>query len=255
MSRANGRKRRTGEHVPEEKRDSYDPGPGSGEGNAIGESELTDPSGSPIPGGLRHVVNYETVQQYVPSPVQAPAYDGMMAHGVPAEPRSENMQRAAERGTSRSNVQVLPAKPAPPLYDPISVYVVEEPGKGKVLRSAHPNKVTVPNNASDALLLCSRNPGRVRIALLNEDGTTDIRFAHSPAELSNGAGALLVHGQTSYLWLETQERLYAVTTSSTLSVSLSVIEEYEQMVLWAASRPRTTGARNPVPSASREPSS
>jgi hypothetical protein len=221
MSRASGRKwkpARTGE---------YDPGPGSPEGNAIGESELTDPAGSPVPGGLRHIINYETVQQHVPSPEPPPLYDGMMAHGVPAEPRSEEMQIAAERGTGRKAPRIAPEKPAerPPA---VPVYLVEGEGGPSVIRSAHPRQVVIPNNASDAQLLCGRNPNRVRVGLLNEDTATNVRFGNSPGELSNGAGALLPWPTNSYLWLETQDRLYALTTSATLSVTVSVVEEFEQ---------------------------
>lgn len=229
MSRARGRNRpvRTGDHVEEVRRDSYDPGPGTPEGNAIGESELTDPSGSPIPGGLRHIVNYETVQQHVPSPEPPPAFDGMMAHGTPAEPRSEAMQRAAERGSDKRDYRPEAARVLPPPMA-VPVYITEEPGRARVFRSAHPSHITVPNNASDAQLVCGRNPSRVRIALLNEDGSTNIRLANSSAELVNGAGAFLMKGQTSYVWLETQDRLYAVTDSATNTAVLSIIEEYEQ---------------------------
>lgn len=227
MSRANGRNRpRTGGVASEVLADSYDPGPGSPEGNAIGESELTDPAGSPIPGGQNHIVNYETVRQHVPSAPAPPEYDGMMAHGVPAEPRNEAMQRAAERGTSRQPPRIAP-EPVPQLPPAVPVYIVEEAGKPRVVRSANPGKITVPNNASDPYLVCGRNPNRVRIGLLNEDSTTDVRFGKRAAEVTNGAGALLPHAQSSYLWLETQDELHALTISSTLSVVVSVIEEYE----------------------------
>lgn len=227
MSRASGRhKPRTGGIADPSLQDSYDPGPGSGEGNAIGESELTDPAGSPIPGGQNHIVNYETVRHPVPVPDPPPLFDGMMAHGVPVEPRTEAMQRAAERGTGRKPPRVAPQQPAP-APPAVPVYVVEQAGKPRVLRSANPVKVTIPNNASDPYLLCGTNPNRVRIGLLNEDGTTDVRFGRTAAETTNGAGALLPHAQSSYLWLHTQDEIHAVTTSSTLSVVVSVIEEYE----------------------------
>lgn len=228
MNRASGRKRvRPGEVVDGVNRDSYDPGPNTGEGDAIGESELTDPAGSPIPGGQNHIVNYETKAHPVPSPAPPPAYDGMMAHGVPAEPRSEAMQIAAERGTGRKGPapQVEQARQRPPA---VPVYLVETEGGPRVIRSASPQNVTVPNSASDAKLIAGINPRRGRLGLLNEDGTTDVRFAKNQAGLVNGAGALLPHAQSSYLWLETQDELYAVTSSATLTVKISVIEEDEQ---------------------------
>lgn len=227
MNRAAGRKKaRTGTVVEGVNRDSYDPGPNSGEGNAIGESELTDPAGSPIPGGQNHITNYETEAHPVPVPAPPPAYDGMMAHGVPAEPRSDAAQIRAERGTGRK---------APPPYveqqttrpPAVPVYLVEGEGGRKVLRSSSPQNINIPNNASDAKLIAGINPKRVRIGLLNEDATTAVRVARNQAGVVNGGGALLPKAQTSYLFLETQDELYAVTVSSTLSVTISVIEEFE----------------------------
>lgn len=226
-SRARGRTHRTGDVVEGVNHDSYDPGPGSGEGDAIGESELTDPAGSPIPGGQNHIVNYETKEHPVPSPAPPPAYDGMMAHGVPAEPRSDAMQIAAERGSGRKAGPVTVAEP-PARPPAVPVYLVETEGGKKVIRSASPQNINVPNNASDAKLIAGINPMRVRLGLLNEDSTTDVRFAKNQAGTVNGGGALLPHAQSSYVWLETQDELYAVTSSATLSVKISVIEEDEQ---------------------------
>ena len=228
--RASGRKRvRTGEVVHEVQHDSYDPGPGSGEGDAIGESPLTDPAGSPIPGGQNHIVNYETKARPVPSPAPPPAYDGMMAHGVPAEPRSDAGQIAAERGAGRKAprpvTEEVPRRPAA-----VPVYLVEGEGGPKVLRTANPTQVTIPNTASDPKLIAGINPGRSRLLLLNEDATTSVRFAKTQAELTSGGGALLVKGQASYVVLETQDELYALTVSATLTVVVSVIEEYETAV-------------------------
>lgn len=226
--RASGRRKaRTGEVVKGVNRDSYDPGPNSGEGNAIGESELTDPAGSPIPGGQNHIVNYETVAHPVPSPAPPPAYDGMMAHGVPAEPRSDAMQIAAERGSGRKAPPPRVA-PEPNPDHRVPVYLVENPYGRKSIRTTNPSQVTVPNSASDPKLICGTNPNRVRIGLLNEDQATNVRFAKTQAELVNGGGALLNWVSSSYLWLHTQDELFAVTVSSTLNVVVSVIEEFEQ---------------------------
>lgn len=228
MTRASGRKHgRTGTVVEGVNHDSYDPGPNSGEGMAIGESELTDPAGSPIPGGQNHIVNFETKAHPVPAPAPPPAYDGMMAHGVPAEPRSEAMQIAAERGVGRKAPP--PVVEQPPSRPPaVPVYLVEGEGGKKVIRTASPQNITVPNNASDPKLIAGTNPRRNRIGFLNEDATTAVRVGRNQAAVNNGGGALLPKGQTSYLFLETQDELYAVTVSSTLSVVISVIEEYEQ---------------------------
>lgn len=226
--RASGRKRvRTGTVVEGVNRDSYDPGPNSGEGDAIGESELTDPAGSPIPGGQNHILNYETKEHPVPTPAPPPAYDGMMAHGVPAEPRSDAAQIAYNRGTGRKAPPPV-AEADRQLPPPVPVYEVENPYRASSFRTAQPRNTTVPNNATDPKMICGWNKDRVRVGLLNEDGTTDIRIGWRPSDLASGGGALLVHGQTSYLWIDTQDDIWAVTSSATLTVKLSLIEVYEQ---------------------------
>jgi hypothetical protein len=221
MGRAAGRNHRSA------RPGNYDPGPDTPEGDAIGESPLTDPAGSPIPSGETHIVNYETVAQPVASPAPPPLYDGFMAHGVPSEGHGEVSQSDLERGATK---RAAPPKYAPPLTPPVPVpvIIVEEAGGPSVVRVSYPKKLLIPNNTSEPQLICGREPRRNRIGLLNEDSSTDIRFAQSIAGLNNGGGAILLHAGTSYTWFETQDRLYAVTTSTTNTALLSVVEEAEQ---------------------------
>lgn len=208
-----------------------DPGPDSPEGHEIGESAWTDPAGSPINSRTGNIVNKLVVRQEVPVKEPLPLFRGPLAHGVPPEDDTTEERAVSERGGPNVGKarRVRYEKPAerPPA---IPVYLVEEHGGPEVIRTAYPRHFTVPDTANDPVRICGRDGRRNRIGLLNEDGTTDIRFAQSAAGLTNGGGALLAHGLTTYQWFETQDELYAITTSATLAVTLSVIEEFEQEV-------------------------
>lgn len=226
MSRAAGRK----SNVPRQ------PVPGSPEGDETGLSERQDPAGSPIPGLTGNISNYETVRQ-APA-VSGASFDefrGMMAHGVPNDSETTNERALLERdGTLAKQHQPL----SPPVHDvprvkptPIPVYVVEEGGSGVVFLTASPRHFTVPTATGsvpgDPVRVCGRNPRRNRVGLLNEDTAVNIRFAQRPSDLVAGGGALLLSMTTSYLWLETQDELFALSAGTGTPV-LSVIEEFEQ---------------------------
>jgi hypothetical protein len=204
--------------------------PGSPEGREEGVSALQDPAGSPIPGLTGNILNYETVRQPVPVGEPLDQFRGMEAHGVPHEEMSTEEQAVAERGGPGTDKPRTPPQHYEPHLPPVAVpvYLVESQGGGDVYRSATPRHITVANNASDATQVCGRNPRRNRIGLLNEDPTTDIRFSVSPRELVSGGGAILLHAVTTYQWFETQDSLYAVTTSASSTVLLSIIDEFDQ---------------------------
>lgn len=220
MGRASGkasrRPPRAGEVLtPDEQRD-------------IGQSPMQDPAGSPIPGLTGNIVNYETVRQEVPVPEPRAQNAGWMAHGVPPEQdTTEERAQSMRGGDFARRGQIHLEKP---LERPVAVpvYIVEAEGGSSVIRCAYPRHITVPNSAADPVRICGRNGNRNRIGLLNEDTATNIRFAQRPSDLGNGGGALLPWPNTSYMWFETQDELYAVTVSSTLSVVMSVIEEFSQ---------------------------
>jgi len=205
--------------------------PDSPEGREIGMSARQDPAGSPIPGLTGNIVNYETPRQKVPAPESLPEHRGMMAHGVPPEDTTTEERAQAERGEHAAHQPPTPPKAASgaPRPSPVPVYLVEPQGGGKTYLTASPRHITVPaNTGADPARICGRNPRRKRIGLLNEDTATNIRFGVSPADIGNGGGALLPWPTNSYTWLDTQDELFAVTVSSTLSVLMSVIEVFEQ---------------------------
>lgn len=206
-----------------------DPGPDSPEGHETGESARQDPAGW-VNAETGNIVNYETVRQQVAVPEPPEQFRGMMAHGVPPEHDTTEERAQAERGgPNAARTRRVPAGPVHPRPPAVPVYLVESEGGPESFRTAYPRHVTVPaNTGADPVRVCGRDPRRNRIGLLNEDGTTDIRFAQAPGGLTNGGGSILFHGVTTYQWFETQDELYAVTVSSTLSVVLSVIEEFEQ---------------------------
>jgi hypothetical protein len=209
------------------------PVPGTPEADDIGESARQDPAGSPIPGLTGNIANYPTVRQMPAAPQPDESFDqyrGMMAHGVPNDSDNTTQRALMERGSLAQHRPPTPAQHGTERAQPVPIPVrVVEGYDGEVYLSASPRTITVPpNNGADPARLCGRNPKRNRILLLNEDTATNVRFAWRVSDLVNGGGALLPWPATSYLVLETQDELYACTVSGTLSVTVSVIEEFEQ---------------------------
>jgi hypothetical protein len=228
MSRASGRK-----NLPREPVLPGDPADDA-QGKEIGESARQNPAGSPIPGLTGNIVNYPTVTQKPATPDGTfDEYRGIMAHGVPNDSETTN-QRGLQEATgtiARQRQPPTPPQPAGPLVRPVPVpvYIVTEGAGARAYLTSSPRNVTVPPNANaDPVRECGRDAKRNRIGLLNEDTATNIRFAYRPSDLVNGGGALLPWPATSYLFLETQDELFACTVSATLSVIMSVIEEHDQ---------------------------
>ena len=224
MSRAAGRK----SNVPRV------PVPGSPEGDDIGLSARQDPSGSPIPGLTGNIVNYETVRQRpaAPQPDESmDEYRGMMAHGVPNDSETTNQRALMEReGTlARQHRPPTPPEHAAPKVrpTPVPVYIVESGSSGTSFLSASPRHVQLQATGGDPVRVCGRSTRRNRIGLLNEDTANNIRFAVRIGDLNTGGGALLPWPSNSYLWLQTQDELYAISAGSGTPL-LSIIEEYEQ---------------------------
>lgn len=211
------------------------PVPGTPEGDDIGMSERQDPAGSPIPGLTGNIVNYETVRQRPETADETfDEYRGMMAHGVPND--SETTEERASMVRDGSLAQHNP--PSPPVVrtpekrpTPIPVYVVAEGSSGKAFVSSSPRNITIPpatgSLAADPVRLCSRDPKRVKLLLLNEDTANNIRFAVRPSDLNGGGGALLPWPTNSYLRLDTQDELFGLAIG-TAPVVVSVIQEFEQ---------------------------
>jgi hypothetical protein len=230
MSRASGRK-----NLPREPVLPGDPADDA-QGKEIGESARQNPAGSPIPGLTGNIVNYPTVTQRPATPDgEFDEYRGIMAHGVPNDSELTN-ERGLQEATgtiARQRQPPTPPEPSAPIVRPVPVpvYIVTEGSGARTYLTSSPRAITVPPNAgADPVRVCGRDLKRNRIGLLNEDTATNIRFAQRPSDLVNGGGALLPWPSTNYLFLETQDELFACTVSATLSVILSVIEEHDQVL-------------------------
>jgi hypothetical protein len=225
MGRASGRK-----NLPRA------PQPGTPEGDEIGLSARQDPAGSPIPGLTGNIVNYETVRREPPIGDPLPEFRGMMAHGVPPEDSTTEERATMEReGTLAQHRPPTPPQHPKPVVrpTPVPVYLVEEGSGGEAYLTASPRHISVPGilatgaNAADPVRLCGKDAKRNRIGLLNEDTANNVRFAQRPSDLVAGGGSLLPYPSNTYLWLETQDELFAYAVGSA-SVILSIIDEFEQ---------------------------
>jgi hypothetical protein len=216
MTRAHGRKGtgRPAGVTPEEAKD-------------IGLSDLQNPEGSPIPGLTGNIKNLAVTRQRPAVPDDTLAeHRGWLAHGVKPDDHTPHERAMHERGGEQRKTTPKLGHDTPP-PPPVPVVIMDGP-VSKSFISASPRHITVPpNSGADPVRLCGRSH-RLRIGLLNEDTATNIRFATRPSDLGNGGGALLPYVTNSYSWYQTQDELYAVTTSSSLSVTLSIIEEYGQ---------------------------
>jgi hypothetical protein len=183
-----------------------------------------------LPGGVLHPTLEPLERERLHPKVPGPFYDGIMSHGVPIDtgnpPNHGRIAPAwpARHGHEASDIprhEVIETEP-----DPVPVYVVERAGGGKGrLDTATVNR-TAPVSGSDPVRLTAQDLRRQRVGLLNEDAAHDARVSKSLADLAQGKGILLPHGATSYLWLNTQDDLFAVGTSAN-TVAISVITEYE----------------------------
>lgn len=180
-----------------------------------------------IPGGLNHLGQDEVVPQKVPVPDQEwPFYRSDLAHGVPPDEAGHHDRVPVDRpkGGQSGHAKLEELVP-PPL--PVPVYIVEEAGGQDSVRTAFPRSITCPaSTAAEPARVCGLNPARARIGLLNEDTATDIRFAAELGALSAGTGALLPWPSNSYLWLDTQDELFAIGASGSGTPKLSIIEVF-----------------------------
>jgi hypothetical protein len=179
-----------------------------------------------IPGGIRHVdANPDAVATVARPAVAEPLeeFRGMMAHGV-APGTGEHYQR--EMAEHARHPYQPGYEKLPPDITPVPVYIVEEAGGGASFRSASPRHITCPaSGAAEPARVCSVNPRRTAIMLLNEDTSNDIRFGKL-SQVSTGGGALLPWPSNSYLTINTQDELFAISAGSGTPL-LSIIEVFE----------------------------
>lgn len=210
--------------------------PGTPEGDEIGASERTEfgKYGGAIPGGAPpHQVNREVMRQKTPIADDLPEGRGMMAHGVPAGTHTAHERADAMRGpnTTHQPVPVYRKPTDTPL--PVPVYLVERGSGAKPLKTLATDHFTIPPAGSDPVRIAGRDKTRHRMLMLVETAAgaagappQGIRFDHEVGNLTLGGGALLRAGAVSYLKIEFNDELFAVSTDSSACV-LSVIFLYE----------------------------
>ena len=221
MSRAKGRN-------TARKPDEREIKPNTPEGRQFGISDRVQGTPSPIPGGQNHLSNAPAVRHTVPVPPSDAEIGIGNAHGV-APGTHTNAERAEmERGPNTVH-RSMPRPQHTPRHErpqPIPVVVVQD-HHNEVIRSAAPHKVTVPGTGNDPIRLCGRDVSRKSVMLLNESTTNDIRFAQRPSDLNNTGGALLPYPSNSYLKIDTQDELYAISATAT-AASISIIQIFER---------------------------
>lgn len=222
MTRSKGRNTaRKPEPIPEIK-------PNTPEGHQFGISDRVQGHPSPVPGGKKHISNAPAVRHTVPVPPSDREIGMGNAHGV-APGSHTNAERAeAERGPNSVH-QTMPQPQHHPRHErpqPIPVVVVQD-HHNEVIRSAAPHKITVPGTGNDAVRLCGRDGTRKYLMILNESTTQDFRIAQRESDLNAGGGALIPYPSNSYVKIDTQDELYALSTSATAS-TVSIIQIFER---------------------------
>jgi hypothetical protein len=199
---------------------------GTPEGDGIGASDRMSADPSPIPGGRVHLQNPPTIRQRTPVPDSPPEIKDINAHGVMPEDHTARERADFMRGPNAVH-------PITPTYDapaadpvPVPVRIVQDRSPA-VLRTAAPHSITLQASTGEPVRVAGRDFDRVRVLLLNESTSSDIRFATDVRDLTNGGGALLPWPTNSYLALHTQDELFAISADSG-TPKISIVQEFEQ---------------------------
>lgn len=197
------------------------------EARDVGASSRTQGVPSAIPGGRPHLSNPQTVRQSVPIPDAQPEIRGVNAHGV--LPDSHTTRERAEFMRGPNDL-----KPIVPQYDPpfvhepaIPVRIVETASSTR--RAATGRHFSVNATGGEPTRLCSIDRERVAVLLLNEDASSNVRIADSQGALAGGAGALLMKSMTSYLRIDTQGEVWAVSADSG-TPAVSIIQVFDRKI-------------------------
>lgn len=221
MSRARGK--HTERHVPGVSEVDEDP-----EARDVGASSRTQGIPSPIPGGRPHLLNPPTIRQNVPVADAKPEIRGVNAHGV--LPGTHTTRERAEfmRGPNDLKPIVPHYRPGDPREPVVPVRVVQE--ASTTIRAAAPHHITLNASTGEPKRLCGTDPNRVEVLLLNEDASSNVRFAYEIGGLSGGGGAMLAKAMTSYLRLSTQDELWALSADTGTPI-VSIIQVFDKPVV------------------------
>ena len=205
--------------------------PGPSESGDLQSREFGVPQAD-IPGGLNHLVNTQTKPEKTVHKGQQPA-DYHKAHGVP--PQDLEGYTFPQQADTIERDKSKPA-PLPTYHEAVPVYEVEGPEAERFLIKTYMFNLRVhASTSAEVTRICDRDPRRKSLKVLNEDSTVDIRISANEEELQTasaqgtgaaGSGGLIWHGTNSYTEIDTQEELWAITTSgATASLSVIIVTE------------------------------
>jgi hypothetical protein len=192
-------------------------------------SDRVQGSPSPIPGGKEHIGNAPAFRHKVPAPAPDEFTDQPVdnAHGVAPGTHTGATRGQMVRGKlaeTPGEDQYYTEQQRPPR--PIPVYVVDDRQQAQVYRTAGIRNYVISASTGTPTRICGRDPKRSHVMLLNESSSSNIRFATTERDLNNGGGALLPWPSNSYVKLETQDELYAISADSG-TPALSVVQVFD----------------------------
>jgi hypothetical protein len=183
MTRARGRKE---DHRPA----IVDPD--SPEGQGYGESVRTAGAESPIPGGIQHLTNPQTMRQQVPVQEPRPEFRGMMAHGVPPEAHTPRERAENMRGPDDFRPIIPVFEKLPQIPKPVPVEIVT--GGAKQLLTIATQFFTVPAAGTECIRISGKDLERSEIGLLVETAPGSVA---SPAVVTPAVPATTVAAQNT----------------------------------------------------------
>lgn len=138
--------------------------PGPHESGNLAAREYGVPQAD-LPGGIPHVVNPESRPAATQGKQLKPA-DYRKYHGVP--PIDNGQYETPSPHVTRGPAPV----PVPHRDEAVPVYVVQEPGRHKVIRTLTTiGPLTIPANDTLPRKVCDRDLDRVTLFIMNENGT------------------------------------------------------------------------------------
>lgn len=220
MTRAQGK--HTERHVPGINEFDEDP-----EGRFVGQSSRTQGVPSPIPGGRPHLTNPPSVRHNVPVADSKPEVRGVNAHGVLPGTHTTRERAEFARGPNDLKPLIPHFRPPEPREPVVPVRIVESASTTR--RVATGRHYALNATGTEPTRLCGIDPNRVEVLLLNEDTSSNVRFANTPGALAGGGGAILPKSMGSYLKVRTQDELWAISADSG-TPQLSIINVFDRRV-------------------------
>lgn len=176
-----------------------------------------------LPGGIRHLVNTETIPERTEKKPQRPA-DYHKYHGVPSD---NELYEVPDPELTRAARPV----PVPKLSDAVPVFVVERPDGARSIRALFTEgPVTIASGTVDPFRIADRDPDRVTFWICNETTASGAGAATPGVRIGDwettGDGRGLFIPAASIKDFDTQDALYLINLSgSAVTVSWGYITE------------------------------